>query len=237
MKPARTRSTPLPPLHNGDHMSQAEFHRRYEAYPDDVKIELIGGVVYMASPLKRPHGTSDFKLGLVLGLYEAATPGVEGAHNMTTILGEESEPQPDLMLRLHEECGGQSRYNEEDYLVGAPEFIAEVAHSSRSIDMNRKRQDYLEAGVQEYLVLCVEEQELHWFHFPSRRKLKPDRNGLWKSRVFPGLWVDGPALIARDSARLIAAVQQGLATAEHAAFVRRLEERRQRPAPSEQKEK
>ena len=70
--------------------------------------------------------------------------------------------------------------------------------------MNRKRLDYLETGVQEYLVLCVEEQELFWFHFPSRQKLKPDRKGIWKSRIFPGLWLDGPALLARDSARLIA---------------------------------
>jgi hypothetical protein len=226
MKPSRTRPTPLPPLHNGDHMSQPEFHRRYEAYPEDVKFELIGGVVYMASPLKRPHGTYHPELSLVLTLYKASTPGVEVADNMTAILGEESEPQPDLILRLHKECGGQSDYNEEDYLVGAPELVAEMAHSSRAIDMNRKRQDYLEAGVQEYIVLCVEEQELHWFHFPSRRKLKPDRNGLWKSRIFPGLWIDGPALLARDSPRLIAAVQQGLATPEHAEFVRQLAERR-----------
>ncbi len=227
MKPRlpNRQKAPLPSLHNGDRMSQAEFHRRYEAYPEDVKFELIGGTVYMASPLKRQHGTYHIELSLVLGHYKAGTPGVEAADNMTAILGEESEPQPDLMLRLLSECGGQSRYNEEDYLVGAPELIAEVAHSSRAIDMNRKRQDYLEAGVQEYLVFCVEEQELHWFHFPSRRKLKADRNGIWKSRIFPGLWLAGPALLARDSVRLIAAVQQGLATPEHAAFAQRLAEK------------
>ncbi len=50
------RQVPLP-LHNGDRMTRKEFHRRYEAYPEDVKFELVGGVVYMASSLKRPHGT------------------------------------------------------------------------------------------------------------------------------------------------------------------------------------
>ncbi len=223
--PKRPKAQP-PTLHNGDHLTQAEFHRRYEAYPKDVKFELIGGIVYMASPLKRKHGTHHFKLSLVLSLYEAATPGIEGADNMTAILGEESEPQPDLMLRLLTECGGQSKYNEEDYLVGAPELVAEVAHSSKAIDMGRKRQDYLEAGVQEYIVLCIEEQELHWFHFPSRKKLKADRKGVWKSRVFPGLWIHGPALLARDSARLMATVQQGLATPDHAKFARQLAEKR-----------
>jgi hypothetical protein len=49
---------------------------------------------------------------------------------------------------------------------------------------------------------------------------------VWKSRIFAGLWLDGPALLARDSARLLATVQQGLATKEHAAFVRRLQEKR-----------
>jgi Uma2 family endonuclease len=225
MKPrSRKRQTPpLPPLHNGDRMTQPEFHRRYEAYPEDVKFELIGGTVYMASPLKRPHGTYHFELTLALALYKASTPGVEGADNMTTILGREGEPQPDLMLRLLTDCGGQSGYNEDNYLVGAPELVAEVAHSSKAIDMGGKRKDYLAAGVQEYIVLCIEEQELHWFHFPSRRKLKADRSGVFKSRVFPGLWLDGPALLARDSARLMATAQQGLATQEHAAFALRLQ--------------
>jgi hypothetical protein len=183
----------------------------------------------MASPVGRDHGTYHPELSLVLGLYEAATPGVEAGDNMTTILGVESEPQPDLMLRLLSEYGGQSDYNPQNYLVGAPELVAEIAHSTRAIDMNRKRLDYLEAGVQEYVVLCVEEQELYWFHFPSRGRLKANRHGVWKSRAFPGLWLNGPALIARDSARLIATAQQGTAAPEHAAFVRRLQAARRSP--------
>jgi Uma2 family endonuclease len=229
MKPPKTRSTPpLPPLENGDQMTQEEFHRRYEAYPEDVKFELIGGTVYMASPMRGPHGTYGSKLNYVLEAYEDATPGVQTAQNITTILGKKSEPQPDLLLRLLRECGGQSDFDEDQYLVGAPEFVAEIAHSTVSIDLNQKRQDYLAAGVQEYLVLCIEEAEIHWFHFPSKRKLKPDRHGIWKSRVFPGLWLAGPTLIARDSKKLIAALQQGIASPQHADFVRLLEQRRAR---------
>jgi Uma2 family endonuclease len=228
MKPRseKSQTTPLPPLQEGDHLTQAEFHRRYEAYPEDVKFELIGGIVHMASPLKRLHGTTHFELSLVFAIYKAGTPGVQGADNMTAILGEKSEPQPDLMLRLLKECGGQSEYNEDDYLVGAPELVVEVAHSSKASDLGGKRKDYLAAGVQEYVVFCVEEQELHWYHFPSRRKLKADRNGVWKSRIFPGLWLDGPALLAHDSARLLATAQQGLASPEHEAFLRQLAEKR-----------
>jgi Uma2 family endonuclease len=230
MKPPRTppQTAARPELHSGDRMLQPEFHRRYEQQPDDARFELIAGVVYMASPARVPHSTYAFELNLVLGLYKSWTPGVEGAEGPTTILGEKNEPQPDLILRLLPGCGGQSRSNADEYIERAPELVVEVAHSTRAIDMNRKRQVYLAAGVLEYLVLCVEEQELHWFHFPSKRKLKPDRTGVWKSRVFPGLWLHGPALLAKDSLRLIETVQQGLAAAEHAAFVTAL----QQPRPS-----
>src|SRR6266851_8915829 len=98
----------IPLLNNGDRLTQREFHRRYEAYPDDVKFELIGGIVYMASPTGWPHSKYHLQLATVLGNYEAATPGVEGLDNATTILGPWSEPQPDLALRILPERGGQS---------------------------------------------------------------------------------------------------------------------------------
>ncbi len=226
--PASPAPNGRPLLCNGDRMKQPEFHRRYEAYPKDVKFELVGGVVYMASPLRRPHAMYHITLSLALATYEAGTSGVEASDNATAILGEESEPQPDLALRILPECGGQSRVNEDEYYTGPPELIAEIAHSSRAIDMNQKREDYERAGVLEYLVLCVEERELHWFHFPSRRMIRADRQGIARSRVFPGLWIDVHALLERNNARLTAAVQQGLASPGHAAFVKRLERERRR---------
>src|SRR5262249_48080662 len=154
-------------LENGDRLTQAEFHRRYEAYPEDVKFELIGGIVYMSSPLRRPRGTDHVELSGALFLYKSATPGVEVLDNATTILGEESEPQPDLEMRILPEFGGQSRNAVDEYVAGPPELMAEIAHSSRAIDMHAKRDDYERAGVVEYVVLCVQERELHWFHLQS----------------------------------------------------------------------
>lgn len=229
MHPARTPGParqPLP-LDNGDRLSQAEFHRRYRAYADDVKCELIEGTVFMASPTRVPHGAYHVELTLVLGLYKASTPGIEAADNVTVILGEESEPQPDLLLRLDKACGGQSEVNAEEYLVGAPELVVEVAHSSAAIDLHGKRRDYRRAGVLEYVVFAVAEGRLHWFHHPSKRPIKPDRRGVYKSRVFPGLWIEEAALRNRETARLVATLQQGLASPEHAAFVEDLRTRRQ----------
>lgn len=210
------------PLYNGDRLSQPEFHRRYQAYPEDVKFELVGGIVYMASPLSRPHAYYDEELGFSLGIYRRATPGVELLGNATAILGEDSEPQPDLNLRILPEFGGQS-HHEGEYVGGASELFAEIAYSSRAIDMNQKRDDYKKAGVCEYLVVCVEEQELHWFDFVNGGQIQPNREGVYKSRVFPGLWIDGAALLARDSARVEAVVRRGIASRQHAAFVKRLQ--------------
>jgi Uma2 family endonuclease len=227
------RRVPLPLLVNGERMKQPEFHRRYQAYPKHEKWELIGGVVYMASPLRRPHGLYHPELSGVLWLYSHATAGTEVLDNVTTILGEESEPQPDLELRILPAYGGQSRETEDDYVQGGPELVVEIAHSTRNIALGDKLTDYRTAGVAEYLVLCVEEQEIRWHLLRTRRMLRPDRQGIYRSRVFPGLWIDGPALLARDSGRLIEVVQQGLASGEHGRFVKRLQKewRKRSPRP------
>jgi Uma2 family endonuclease len=217
----------IPSLVNGDRLSQAEFHKRYEMYDEDQKWELVGGIVYMASPLGRSHYRYDGKIGLVLELYEAATPGLEVMHNGTVILSDESEPQPDLGLRILPEFGGQSR-NRNDYVEGAPELVAEIAHSTSALDMHAKRNDYRAAGVLEYLVVCVREQEVHWFHFPSARPIRPDRQGISRSRAFPGLWLDPAALLVLDSPRLRDVIEQGVASKAHAAFVKRLERQHRR---------
>ncbi len=213
----------VPPLYNGDRLTQAEFHRRYEAMPEDFKAELIGGKVYVSSPLRLPHGTSHLELGGALWLYKTATPGVQLMDNTTTILGEESEAQPDLALRILPEFGGRSRTSDKLYVLGPPELVVEVAHASVAIDLFEKKEDYQRAGVVEYVVLCVEEEELHWFALQKGRQLKPDAKGIFRSQVFPGLWIDGIALLKQDSSKLLKVVQRGLKTPEHAAFVRRLQ--------------
>src|SRR5208283_1246000 len=120
---------PVPPLQNGDRLTQAEFHRRYEQYPENIKAELIGGIVYMASPLRLPHGEHHLELSGVFWVYKGATPGVRATDNTTAILGDQSEPQPDLTLRLLPEYGGQSISSPEQYMVGGPELVSEIAHS------------------------------------------------------------------------------------------------------------
>src|SRR3954463_11938043 len=102
MRPAE-RHTGHKRLRPGERLTQAEFHRRYEQHTDKVKFELIGGVVHMASPARMPHSTSDTLLGYVLVCYAGETPGTEGGGAATTILDDQAEPQPDLMMRIRTE--------------------------------------------------------------------------------------------------------------------------------------
>ncbi len=214
----------LPALEPGDHLDQPAFHARYEAMPEDVKAELIGGVVYMPAALKRPHGRSHGKLVLWLETYEAATPGVEAYDNATTIMGEDSEPQPDTCLIIRPDKGGQMRFTEDEYLAGAPEWAGEVASSTESYDLHSKKRDYERAGVREYLVVALRQETVFWFvnrngTFEERPR---DADGYYRSEVFPGLWLDPDALLQLDSARLLSVLHEGLETDEHARFVRRL---------------
>jgi Uma2 family endonuclease len=211
----------VPELHNGDHMTQPEFHRIYEQMPEDFRAELIGGIVFVASPLKRRHGKTHMLLGSVFCAYEGRTPGVDASDNTTVLLGEEGEPQPDLYLRILPEFGGQSQTTDDDYVRGAPELIAEIADSSKSVDLHRKRKDYARYGVLEYLVVSPRERRLYWFDLRTNQEL-PLQDGVVRARTFPGLWVHADSLFRRDFKQLMETLEQGLATPDHAAFAARL---------------
>jgi hypothetical protein len=218
------REPELPPLENGDHLDQPTFHQRYEAMPEHVRAELIGGIVFMASPMKRPHGRQHVTMSFWLELYSAHTPGTEPLDNTTAILGDDSEPQPDSALLILPECGGQTRDDGDDYIRGAPEWLGEIAASSKSIDLNLKLRDYEQAGVREYVVCVLSEKRVVWFIRRGDRfeELPPGPDGICRSEVFPGLWLDADALLRRNTLRVEEVLRQGLATPEHQAFVESL---------------
>lgn len=214
----------LPPLENGDHLDQPTFHERYAAMPPGTRAELIGGIVHMPSPVRRSHGSHTLEVAGWLRDYKMKTPGVEALDNATTILGEWSEPQPDFSLLIAAECGGQTRVTPDGYVAGGPELVVEVAGSSEAYDLHTKLADYEQAGVREYVVVVIRQRQVQWFTNRDGRfiRVSSAADGVFRSAVFPGLWLDPMALLRGDSAAVRAVVEQGLATPEHAAFVRRL---------------
>jgi hypothetical protein len=225
----RPRVTAPLPLVPGQRLDQPTFHAHYEAMPPETWAELVGGVVYMPSPLRSEHGVQDDSLSYWLGRYKRFTRGLVGGKNVTTILGEWGEVQPDGQLRIPEDLGGRTRIVE-GYVIGAPELVAEIARSSRSYDLGEKKTDYERAGVREYLVVELDPDRLHWFILRGDRfeELEPGPDGIYRSGVFPGLWLDPLALFSDDLERVDEVIDLGAATPEHAAFVARLAAARER---------
>lgn len=97
----------ISPLEKGDHLTREEFHRRYEAMPENVKAELIGGVVYLSSPVRvRNHREPHSLIMSCLGLYSLSTKGVKLLDNTTFFVNEEDDLQKvleDLQAGLQSE--------------------------------------------------------------------------------------------------------------------------------------
>ena len=208
-------------LITGERMDVEEFLRRWEELPDLKNAELIDGVVHVPPPVGLEHGSLSSRIIWWIGHYAQATLGC-GAGSRTTWLMLGSVPQPDVYLRILPSHGGQSR-NEGQYCGGAPEFVAEVCETSTEVDFGPKRKLYQRAGVREYITVEALVQRMSWRVLENgvyvAQTLPPD--GIARSRVFPGLWLDVAAFWADDGAKMLAALNAGLAS-DHQKFVARL---------------
>ncbi len=217
----------VPPLENGDVLSRAEFYRRWEAMPQLKRAERIEGVVYMAAAAvrRKSHGKPHGHLLGWLAQYEAETPGTEMGDNATVQLDPDNDPQPDAYLLILPEHGGQCRFTDEDYIENGPELVAEVSASSASRDLHQKFDVYRRNGVKEYVVWKTLENEIVWFRLLDEVyvEVEPDADGIFKSEIFPGLWLDAPAMIRGDLKQVLDKLRDGMATDEHSAYVKQLE--------------
>jgi len=110
------------------------------------------------------------------------------------------------------------------HINGAPEFVAEVAASTVSQDLGPKLTAYQRNGVSEYLVWRVQDAAIDWFILREGRfdRLLPGADGVTRSEVFPGLWLDEAALLSSDLVRVHTVLRDGLANPTHAAFLAKL---------------
>lgn len=198
----------VPFLENGDVLHAREFLRRFERMPDVKKAELIEGIVYMGSPVSVKHAEADSLIQGWLLAYASKNKQVRVAANVTVQLDPENTVQPDALLRLLPEHGGECRPGEKGYLRGAPELIVEIAASSASVDLHDKRRAYERNGVKEYLVWRVLDGQLDWFRLEGDEyvKLAQEADGMIRSNVFPILNLNVPALLAGDPAAVLASL-------------------------------
>jgi Uma2 family endonuclease len=227
-QPPRPTPRRVPPLQNGDRLTRAEFERRFDATPGLKRAELIEGVVYMPPAVSHDwHSAPHFDLIGWLVSYRAAAPGVRGGDNGSIRLDLDNMPQPDAYLIVLPSHGGQVKISGDGYVEGAPEFVAEVAASSASYDLHDKLKVYRRNGVREYVVWRVYDGAIDWFMLRDDRyePAVPGEDGIFRSEVLPGLWLDAAALMRGDMAAVLRAAQRGLATPEHAAFAAELQRR------------
>ena len=50
----------------------------------------------------------------------------------------------------------------------------------------------------------------------------PDQGGVIRSQVFPGLWLDGGAMLKGNMQQVLNVLQVGISSTEHQAFVQKL---------------
>ena len=193
--------------------------------PNVKKAELLEGVVHMPSPVRRTHhGLPHGLLARWLGDYVRATPESQLSIGATLrLVDENEEPQPDLVLFVVPPKG-TAGIDAEGYLVGPPELVVEVSASTAAHDLDQKLRIFRRAGVSEYLVVRAQAAAVDWFVLrnDTYERLPANPQDILRSAVFPGLWLDVPALLRADHAAMCAAVQAGVRTAEHAAFRARL---------------
>lgn len=214
----------IPRLENGDRLTRAEFERRYEAMPN-VKAELIEGVVFMSSPVRvKKRGEPSARILWWLGTYVVVTKGINFADNSTVRLDLENEPQPDAILYVEEEFGGNSSISQDDYLEGSPELVVEIAASTASYDTTEKKKIYLRNGVKEYIIWCVDDEEIDWFALEEGEysSLEKDREGVVESKFFGGLRLNVKAILSDDLAKVLEDLQKGLKSKKHKDFVKSL---------------
>jgi len=214
-----------PPLQAGDRLTREQFEERYAAMPHLKKAELIEGEVFIQPPISfGHHGRHTDDLAWFVREYTRATAGTDSGLQSTVRLDANNERQPDLVLLIEPECGGRVELDESEFIVGAPELVAEISYSSVSIDLGRNLNIYRRNRVGEYLVFRVQDRAIDWFVFQADQfdRLAPDADDILKSVVFPGLWLHCNAFWARDFSKLESVLKKGLASPEHAEFVRKL---------------
>lgn len=212
------------PLQFGDHVTMEEFEESFNAMPNLKRAELINGKVYMNAAVSWAHGEGHGWVSYWLQTYALHTAGTSSAQDASDRITPGIMVQPDILLRIEPRQGGGTKVDHKGILTGPPELVAEVALTSRSYDLGEKFRVYQDCGVPEYVVLRVGDGEVDWFRLVNGKyeRLMPDADGIIRSVMFPGLWLDPVALAAGNMKRVLAVLQLGLATPEHQAFVEKL---------------
>jgi Uma2 family endonuclease len=158
------------------------------ALEEDVKVELLDGVMVVHSPEKTRHEQEFRFLFVLMNLFAYAHHWGEVLGSMATVhLGECRRVKPDIAaVRLE-----RVHIITEDAIEGVPDLVLEiVSESTRRYDFGEKRKVYEEAGVPEIWLVDFERKVVMVVRRVGRRyRSEAKSRGILRSQVMKGFWL------------------------------------------------
>lgn len=152
-------------------LSVEQYHRMGEVgiLHEDDGVELIDGELIRMAPIGSLHGGLVSRLTRLL-VERAAGRAIVSPRN-SVILGEFTEPQPDLAVL---------KWRDDDYMAAVPVaadtlLVIEVADSSLRYDRDVKLRFYAESGVPEFWIVDAHRRRLLVHREPADRSYRSAR--------------------------------------------------------------
>jgi Uma2 family endonuclease len=142
-------------------ISVDEYHRIIEAgiLGEDEKVQLVGGVLIAMTPQGRRHAFVIQELNRLL--VRALGDDLRVLTQLPLVLGDDSEPEPDLAVVQASEAASSSRH------PGTALLVIEVAGESLRFDRGTKATLYARAGIPEYWIVNLAEDSVEVHRDPD----------------------------------------------------------------------
>ncbi|MFA0731633.1 MAG: hypothetical protein LKKZDAJK_002230 [Candidatus Fervidibacter sp.] len=158
------------------------------ALEEDVKAELIDGVMIVHSPEKTRHEDVFGFLFPLMRIFGIRTKQAKVLGSMATVhLGGCQKVKTDIAaVRLE-----RAHLITEKAIEGAPDLVVEiVSESTRRYDLGEKRKVYGEAGVGEIWLVDFEREQVTVFRRVGKRyRSETKTKGVLRSQVLKGFWL------------------------------------------------
>ena len=143
--------------------SIADYHQMIESgiLDEDDRVELLEGKIVCMSPQKPFHAASVQRSSRLL--FKLLGDRAEIRIQLPVILGDDSEPEPDIAV---------VRFDDNEYSFRHPEaadiyLLIEVADSTIAKDRQQKARIYAKNQVLEYWILDVQKRQVYVFRQPD----------------------------------------------------------------------
>lgn len=156
---------------------------------EDVKAELIDGVMIVHSPEKTRHEQEFRFLFVLMNLFAYAERWGEVFGSMATVhLGECRKVKPDIVAVREE----RKQIITEEAIEGTPDLVVEiVSQSTRRYDFGEKRKVYEQAEVPEIWLVDFEREQVTVFRKAKQGyKSETKKSGILRSQVLKGFWLE-----------------------------------------------